>query len=81
MISIPKLDKRDLVTIYFVSDGRSKYRSFYCQNCGQKIGSLEGGQVYSQADLDDVSRLPEQGKLTIACYGKFCHTYYRFTLI
>lgn len=75
-----KTDRRQLVGVFLVADGRQKYFQFHCVYCGTQVASMQGAEVYQLRDVDDLSREVDKPRLNVRCYGKFCRTVYLFTL-
>lgn len=75
-------DKRYRVSVYLVQQGRPKYWSFHCVQCGSKICELDGQLMYI-SDIDDQSRYDTStmGRpLIVRCHSKFCRYWYEFSL-
>lgn len=75
-----KPDNRLLLKVTLVATGRPTYQAAYCMNCGKPIGSIEGAIISQVTDVDDDSWEVGKPRLNIRCNGKFCRTWYRFTL-
>ena|ERR1039458_2295663 len=77
---IVKDDTRLLLKVTLVATGRPTYQVIYCMNCGKPLGSIEGAEIYEVTDVDDDSWDKGKPRLNIRCNGKFCRTWYRYTL-
>lgn len=73
-------DNRLMLSVFLLTDGRPRYHKIFCMNCGEQLGSVEGTEIYMVRDVDDGSFNADKARLNIRCNGKYCRTWYRFTL-
>lgn len=76
----PRPDNRLLLKVTLIATGRPTYQNIYCMNCGKCMGSIEGSEIHEVTDVDDDSWEHGKPRLNKRCDGKFCRTWYRFTL-
>jgi hypothetical protein len=80
MATVDNPDRRLLLKVTLVATGRPTYQNAFCMNCGKPLCSIEGASVHEVTDVDDDSWEIGKPRLNIRCNGKFCRTFYRFTL-